>query len=389
MTLENHTASYIVVTIMLFCIAGISHALQKQDNNDWSVIWRRKMPKPVTVEVGKIVNLGKNIGNRKWQMISTRYHQIHYQPSMDTKKLSEIYFLIDNVYEFLKGRSPTKLAVPIKVFLVPNVRGYSRCSKISNAMRTGDQGDSLFMLASILHEETHMFNFAFLGNSNQGWWTGEFFCQYFQNRALWDAQGKDIKKQIMSRLPTGPQCRLSEIGKKGKEAFEEAFSALYFFEEKYGRGKLNLFRRACLEKSRRTGVAPLPESTFARVFGLDVDQLEQQWKAFYGWGQTKPQNVPPGRLQNIPPVLDPRLETKVSYTVAKASVQKVVQAMAEKAGLRYNWTKSASQIGSLSKQWIENVQVNNRPLHEALMDILDPRGLTYKLEEGAIVLYKK
>lgn len=48
-----------------------------------------------------------------------------------------------SVYRFLEGRSPKKLEPPIKVFVVPNEWRHSRCSKISKAMRTGDQGDIL------------------------------------------------------------------------------------------------------------------------------------------------------------------------------------------------------------------------------------------------------
>jgi hypothetical protein len=366
---------------VLFYIPWTSNASEKQNYNDWDTIWQRPMPAPETVEVKQLGELGEDLENRKWQMISTQYHQIYYQPSTDIRKISEIYSLIDNIYTFLEGRSPAKLKTPIKAFLVPNESGRSRCDKLSNAMRTGDQGDTFFMLTSLLHEETHLFNFAFLNNIAQGWWAGEFTCIYYQQRALWQAQGKDVKKEIASMLPNGPRCHLSEIDKRGKQAFEEAISALYFFEEKYGRKRANSFRLACLEESKRTNGKPLPDSTFAKVFGQDIARLEQQWLQFYGWA--------PAAKDELFDIRDPRLNTKVSYTADKASVQNIVQAMANKAGLQYNWKKSQAQTDPLCRRWVRNVGVNKLPLHEALIQILDPVGLSYKLEEDAIVLYKK
>lgn len=381
MSVDNRIICYIVLTTVLFYIPWTSNASEKQIYNDWDTIWQRPIPVPETVEVKQLGGLGEDLENRKWQMISTKYHQIYYQPSTDTRKISEIYSLIDNIYTFLEGRSPAKLKIPIKTFLVPNESGRSRCSKSSNAMRTGDQSDTFFMLTSLLHEETHLFNFAFLKNRTQGWWAGEFTCIYYQQRVLWQAQGKDVKKEIASKLPNGPRCHLSEIDERGKQAFEEAVSALYFFEEKYGRKRANSFRLACLEESKRTNGKPLPDSTFAKVFGQDIARLEQQWLQFYGWA--------PAAKDELFDIRNPQLNTKVSYTVDKASVQNIVQAMANKAGLQYNWKKSQSQTAPLCRRLVRNVRVNNLPLHEALIQILDPVGLSYKLEEDAIVIYKK
>ncbi len=78
-----------------------------------------------------------------------------------------------------------------------------------------------------------------------------------------------------------------------------------------------------------------------------------------------------------------------AYAVDKASVQSIVQKMVKKAGLQYNWTKSQAETGPLCRRMVRNVNVKDRPLHEVLKEILDPIGLSYKLEENAIVLYKK
>ena len=380
--MKNNCIVYLsVVAAVFICTARTACTANEQHNDDWSIMWRQPTPTPVAIQVKQLGGLGKDLENRKWLMISTDCHQIYYQPSTDKKKVSEVYYLVDNVYEFLKGRSPAKLKTPIKAFLVPNEWGRSRCDRTCNAMRTGDQGDILFIITSLLHEETHLFNFAFLDDVPQGWWAGEFTCIYFQQRALWQAQEKNIKTEISSRLLNGPRCRLREMDKRGKEVFDEALSALYFFEEKYGLKKSQRFRQACLEESKRTKGGPLPYSVFAEVFGMDIERLEQEWLQFYEWES-------PGKRRSVR-VSDLRLKTKISYAVDKASVQDVVQKMANKAGLQYNWTKSALETQLLCRRWLRSVDIKDQPLDQALKEILGPLSLIYKLEGNAIVLYRK
>jgi len=380
--MKNNCIVYLsVVAAVFICTARTACIANEQHNDDWSIMWRQPTPTPVAIQVKQLGGLGKDLENRKWLMISTDCHQIYYQPSTDKKKVSEVYYLIDNVYEFLKGRSPAKLKTPIKAFLVPNEWGRSRCDRTCNAMRTGDQGDILFIITSLLHEETHLFNFAFLDDVPQGWWAGEFTCIYFQQRALWQAQEKNIKTEISSRLPNGPRCRLHEMDKRGKEVLDEALSALYFFEEKYGLKKSQRFRQACLEESKRTKGGPLPYSVFAEVFGMDIERLEQEWLQFYEWES-------PGKGRSVR-VSDLRLKTKISYAVDKASVQDVVQKMANKAGLQYNWTKSALETQLLCRRWLRSVDIKDQPLDQALKEILGPLSLIYKIEGNAIVLYRK
>jgi hypothetical protein len=168
MKVNSRTGSYIVCVVL--CCAGWGWCgMGDKSGSDWENIWLLTMPEPTTVEVNNLGGLGEELENRQWQMVATKYHQIHYQLSADKGKVAEICSRIDNLYKFLAERSPAKPQIPIRVFLVPGERARSRCSKISNAMRTGDMGDAFFMLASLLHEETHLFNFAFLNNEQQGW----------------------------------------------------------------------------------------------------------------------------------------------------------------------------------------------------------------------------
>lgn len=381
MKINRKALCYLVFVSMLYCASWGWCGIDNRSGNDWDSIWLLPMPEPTTVETGKLSDLGEELENRQWQMVATKYHQIHYQPSTDKRKVAEIYARIDNIYRFLAERSPAKPQIPIRVFIVPDEFGHSRCSKISNAMRTGDKGDALFMLTSLLHEETHVFNFAFLNSMQQGWWAGEFCCIYFQQRALWHGQGKQVKQQIKSLLPDGPRCHLSEISNRGKLAFDEAISVLYFFEERYGREKLIALRKAFLAESKRTNGRSLSNSVFEEVSGKGVEQLEKQWMTLYGWESLS-------KLKDRE-MKDGRLKKRISYSVDKASVQDIVIEMARRADLNYDWTKSQSNAGQLCKRWIYNVRVQNQPLDDAIKEILNPVGLTYRLEGNKIVLYKK
>jgi phenylpropionate dioxygenase-like ring-hydroxylating dioxygenase large terminal subunit len=248
-------------------------------------------------------------------------------------------------------------------------------------MRAGADGDTLFILTSLLHEETHIFNFSFLNDTPQGWWTGEFSCIYFQQRALWQGQQKQTKQQIQNLLPNGPGCNLAEISARRKQAFDEALSVFYFIEEQYGREKFIELRKALLLESQKTNGRSLSNSVFEQVLGENLRRLETQWLKFYGWKSLS-------TTKETRPA-DTRLKTKISYSVDKASVQNVVKDMAERAGLKYDWEKSQSNADQLCRRWVRNVQLNNKPLDEALVEILDPIGLTYRFQENAIVLYRK
>jgi hypothetical protein len=152
-------------------------------------------------------------------------------------------------------------------------------------MRTGADADAAFIVSSLMHEETHLFNFAFLGDSAQGWWTGEFSCIYHQERARLTKQGADLKSELSRRLPNGP---LSSLEGLGQPAFDSALSALYFLEETYGTARMIEFRRQCLISSKATNGHALPNSVFRKAFDKDAAVLDGEWRAFFGWGGTAP-----------------------------------------------------------------------------------------------------
>jgi beta-lactamase regulating signal transducer with metallopeptidase domain/TolA-binding protein len=92
---------------------------------------------------------------------------------------------------------------------------------------------------------------------------------------------------------------------------------------------------------------------------------------------------------NVKRSADPRLEKKVEYSTKQASVQDIVQSLAEQVGLRYDWQKSFDQTHPLCLQWVWNVTIDGKTCQEALEQILKPVGLRYQVENGVLVLSRQ
>ena len=86
---------------------------------------------------------------------------------------------------------------------------------------------------------------------------------------------------------------------------------------------------------------------------------------------------------------DPRLGSKVKYTSEQASVQDIVQSLAEQVGLRYDWQKSFAQTDQLCRNWVRNVAIEDKTCAQALEQILKPFGLGYQVEGGVLVLSRQ
>ena len=254
--------------------------------DDWHRLWTRTpgdLPEPVKVRVESVGDLGSDLGSREWLRISTKYHEVYYQPSVNVKTLAQVYQVVDNLYDFLSRRSPASPKWPVRVFLVSGERGRSRVSPQAGAVRTGADADAAFIVGSLMHEETHLFNFAYLGNSAQGWWSGEFTCIYNQERTRLAHDSVDMKGELARRVPKGPAAHLASLEGPSQEAFDAAVSALYFFEETYGAARVTDFRRRSLASSKSTNGRALPASVFREAFGKDAALLDKEWRAFYGW----------------------------------------------------------------------------------------------------------
>jgi len=268
--------------LALVCVA----AWTPPQPDEWHRLWASNgaaLPKPVTIRVTALGDLGSELESAEWLMVPSKSHEIYYQRSTDTGTITEVFHVIDNVYEFLAQRTPAKPRLPVRVFLVPGERGRSRSSRQVVAMRTGADADAAFIVSSLMHEETHLFNFAFLGESAQNWWAGEFSCIYHQERARLAKEGVEIKNDLARRLPNGPVGALSSLEGPSQPAFDAAISALYFLEQTYGTARMIEFRRQCLISSKATNGRPVPASVFRDVFGKDVGDLDADWRAFFGW----------------------------------------------------------------------------------------------------------
>lgn len=281
---------------------------------EWEDLW---IPRPAPDRevrreyVTGIIDLGEDIAGKEWRVVSTQYHDVYYMPSMDPDKLEQLLSWLDNIYAFLTPWSPAPLATPVRVFLIPGQWAHSRCSFKDHAMRTGDVAPAEFLLTSLLHEETHLFNFAYLGGLGQGCWAGEFSCQHFQLRAGIEREGGQVLQEIVTReLPWGPSCKFGQIALDYTKHFPEAFSALYFLHEAYGADQLVRLREAWLKAAKERRGAIDGEEAFLSVCGKGFDELDREWRQFYHW----------------PASLD--LE---AYTQPETFTQRIVQELCEAA----------------------------------------------------------
>ncbi|MGB7768833.1 MAG: protein kinase [Verrucomicrobiia bacterium] len=83
------------------------------------------------------------------------------------------------------------------------------------------------------------------------------------------------------------------------------------------------------------------------------------------------------------------LQSKVKYAAKQASVQDIVQNLAEQAGLKYDWQKSFAQTDPLCRQWVRNVIIDGKTCQQALDQILKPVGLRYQVENDVLVLSRQ
>jgi hypothetical protein len=340
----------------------------------------RPLPSPQQERFELSGDFGERIAGRDWLTVRTRYHRLCYQASFDKATVAALYARIDNLYEFLSGRSPTKAKTPIDVFLVPEELGRPLVWREANAMRIGAQGDLDSILAGLLREETHLFNLAYLDRHQEGEWCGDFMGVYFQERARLQAGQKDVKAGLKAPLDGHPAARLRDLDGMGENAFPEAAAALFFLEDTFGPVRMNQFRRVCLERSKALNSTMLSSTVFRDVFGRDVDTLDQEWRAFYGWAEPHVTS----RLS-----VDQRLDLPVTYGTAKASVQTIVGELAKQVGLQYNFSKSYKQTDPKCRHYVRDLVIRNKPCRRALDDVLKHVGLRYEVENYAIVLYPK
>jgi len=75
--------------------------------------------------------------------------------------------------------------------------------------------------------------------------------------------------------------------------------------------------------------------------------------------------------------------------LASAVAPVMAQPPAAQVGLRYDWEKSYAQTNPECRRFMYGVSIRNQPFPTAMAKILDPVGLRYRIESGAVVLYRK
>jgi tRNA A-37 threonylcarbamoyl transferase component Bud32 len=143
---------------------------------------------------------------------------------------------------------------------------------------------------------------------------------------------------------------------------------------------------------------PTPPSGKARAFFIPFGRDQQAkylivafvTKAASKGTASEPPSSEQTTLAQAPAVpADTRLGSKVKYASEQASVQDIVQSLAEQVGLRYDWQKSHDQTDPLCRQWVRNVAIEGKTCNEALEQVLKPVGLRYQVKDGVLVLSRQ
>src|SRR4029077_13502031 len=108
--------------IRSIALLALTYGVASAQSDEWHRLWIPNgavLPEPAKVRVNALGDLGSELESADWLMVSAKYHQIYYQPTIDMRMLGEVYQVIDNLYDFLSRRSPANAKQPVRVFLVP------------------------------------------------------------------------------------------------------------------------------------------------------------------------------------------------------------------------------------------------------------------------------
>jgi hypothetical protein len=86
-------------------------------------------------------------------------------------------------------------------------------------------------------------------------------------------------------------------------------------------------------------------------------------------------------------LISPFISTQTGGLTSYISVQDAIGAVAEQAGLRYDWIASLNNTVPIITKLIQP-DIRNQPWQEALEQILKPLSLAYKISSGKIVIDK-
>jgi opacity protein-like surface antigen len=72
----------------------------------------------------------------------------------------------------------------------------------------------------------------------------------------------------------------------------------------------------------------------------------------------------------------------------RISIQYAVMAVARQAGYGYDWDRSFTNTNPTCRRFI-TPRIKNKPFRKAMSRILKPVGLTYQIEDGKVVLFRR
>jgi hypothetical protein len=72
----------------------------------------------------------------------------------------------------------------------------------------------------------------------------------------------------------------------------------------------------------------------------------------------------------------------------RISIQYAVMAVARQAGYGYDWDTSFANTNPACRRLIRP-RIKNKPFQKAMSRILKPVGLTYKIEDGKVILFRR
>jgi len=261
---------------------------------DWAILFKTQ-PIPVSPTQVRITDMaGTDVNDKTWSVTHTKYFDLHFQPTSDREKVKRLAKSMDSIYTFLQGRLGVERTVPIKAFLIPDVKGHSLSYPKLNMILIGDAGNFILNMGSFLHETTHLFAHQYLEHGRRSKWTGEYMCHYLQARLRLLGEGIDFLQHYRENTAHRQLPSWSLLDDPGDHPdYPAAVMLYYFLEEKYGAGKLNDFWRERLEADRPGAGRDTFEASFQKVFNQPAAELEEEWRAFWGPDQSPPKTPSP------------------------------------------------------------------------------------------------
>ena len=114
------------------------------------------------------------------------------------------------------------------------------------------------------------------------------------------------------------------------------------------------------------------------LFWFDGNRRVSQFVVF-------PPKKEPSTLQAKVSLVNPYPKVYPDAPVDRISVQYAVQVLTQQAKIEYNWDESFRNTSPVCQRWI-TPEIREKPIGQALADVLGPLGLSYTLRDNTITL---